>query len=254
MSKIITISGKGGVGKTTTATLLIDGLAMAGYSGRLLVVDGDPAMTLYLALDQVPPARTIADVRDNTRLDAHTIRNLPAGVTPAAHVARQLQQAQALGRGRLREMNFHMLAMGWGEGKPGCYCSINNLLSALLEQIISHYDLIIIDNEAGLEHLSRYRVKRADLFITVTGPNLASRLVAGRIAQAAACAGMEIGQAVTVCMAGRQMNADFQVPYDPELDFMAAHRGSLTGLAETSPARRALSGLVQRALQTPETA
>jgi len=181
MAKIVTISGKGGVGKTTTTALLLDELARAGYAGRLLVVDGDPAMTLYQALGQAPPPATVADIRDNTRLDARTIQALPEGISPAGYVAGRLLEAGVLNPQKLQEMSFDMLAMGWHEGSPGCFCSINNMLGLILQQLMDRYDLVIMDNEAGLEHLARYRVKHVDLFLVVYASSLASRIVAGRI-------------------------------------------------------------------------
>jgi CO dehydrogenase maturation factor len=246
MSKLITFSGKGGVGKTTTAALLIDELARFGFQGRLLVVDGDPATTLYLALGLTSPAVTLADVRDELQLDAKTVRGLPGGQTPAQFVARQLLERQVLGRAGLRRMAFDTLALGWPEGRPGCYCGLNTALSQVLNQLLGQYDLVIIDNEAGLEHLSRHRVGQVHLFVTVETDQLASRIVARRIEQVARTVGMEIGEVLNIRI-GQPERSEFRVvvPVDPEV---AAVQAGVSAVSPLNPCRRAIYPLIVRAL------
>jgi CO dehydrogenase maturation factor len=249
VSKIITFSGKGGVGKTTTAALLIDELALFDYPGRLLVIDGDPATTLYLALGLQPPAATLADVRDELHLDAKTVRGLPGGQTPAQFVAGQLIERQTLTRHRLRRMTFDALAMGWQEGRPGCYCSLNNALSQVLGHLWEQYDLIIADNEAGLEHLSRYRLRQVDLFVTVVTDHLPSRIVAGRIEQVARSVGMQLEAACTVHIG--QNNGRQDVVTLPRSEEVAALLGAgqpVVAISASDPCRRALQPLTLQAL------
>ena len=259
MAKIVTISGKGGVGKTTTTALLLDEMARTGYAGRLLVVDGDPAMTLYEALGQTPPPATVADIRDNTRLDARTIQALPEGISPAGYVAGQLLEAGVLNKQTLQGMAFDMLAMGWHEGSPGCFCSINHMLGLILQQLMEHYDLVIVDNEAGLEHLARYRVKHVDLFLVVYASSLASRIVAGRIQAVAEKVGMTaidtLGIYIATGNGPRQQDkmtaelpSDFlAVPFDPDLAGLTAGKPVIKADIH-SPVRAALGSLVTRVL------
>ncbi len=174
--KIIALSGKGGVGKTSLSALILDELARRRYNGRVLAVDADPAMTLYLALGLPEPAATVASVRDETKLDAQAVRNLPAGISPAANMLQELARAGVLAKHRLRRMPLDLLAMGQGEG-PGCYCRVNSALKKVLSWITEKYDLVLVDNEAGLEHLSRYRLGRVDLFLIVATPNPAAMRV-----------------------------------------------------------------------------
>jgi CO dehydrogenase nickel-insertion accessory protein CooC1 len=82
----------------------LDELARRKVAGPVLAVDGDPASTLYLALGLPAPAATLAQVRETTPLNARTVRNLPAGVTPVEYVAAQMQEAGVIGEHSLREM------------------------------------------------------------------------------------------------------------------------------------------------------
>lgn len=253
MAKIITVAGKGGTGKTTMMALLLDELARFGYSGRILAVDGDPAMTLYMALGLPEPLATVATVRDSVKLDARTIRNLPENMTPAEYVMQQLQATHVLNSHKQRGINLDMMAMGWGEGTPSCYCSINAMLGLVLEQIVAHYDLIVVDNEAGLEHLSRYRIKQVDLFLTVVTDNQASQVVAERLMRVATSVGMEIKKTLQVRIvspnaAGRTaMHDDVLIPYSQDVnDLMIS--GRVTELDRCHPVRLALRPLVIQAL------
>lgn len=194
---IITISGKGGVGKTSLTALLIDEIARAGYPGPLLAVDGDPATTLHFALGLEPPEATVADIRDSLRLDAGTVRALPPGVLPTDHVREALLAAHVIRPAVLRRMRLDLLALGRSEGR-GCYCAVNKALAAVLPDLADAYPLMVIDNDAGTEHLSRYRLHRADRFVVVFTPTRAARAVRARILKTAAAVGMETGQIVSI--------------------------------------------------------
>jgi CO dehydrogenase maturation factor len=190
---IVTLCGKGGVGKTTVSALLLDELARHGYPGPALVVDGDPASTLSLALGFPEPPATIADIRPVLPLDARTKRNLPAGISVGEYALTQIKEKGVLIRRQLGQMPVDIMVMGQGEG-AGCYCSLNQALSMALNQLVHRYPLVLIDNEAGLEHISRYRLKRADFFLVVTLPDRAAQAVAQRIMDTAAKIKIEIGE------------------------------------------------------------
>jgi CO dehydrogenase maturation factor len=249
---IVTLSGKGGVGKTSLSALILDELARQGYTGRVLAVDGDPATTLHLALG-LPEPTTVADVRGSIQLDARTVRGLPGGTSPADFVLGQLQAAEVLVTHRLREMPLDLLAMGQGEGR-GCYCGINGALATVLGQLMGRYSIVLIDNEAGLEHLSRYRIKRVDLFLLVTTPGRAAWSVAFRIRGTAQRVGMQIGETGTLVNRSFTLNGGksprnglaVAIPNAPELSALDLGGQPLVALPDDSPVRAALRPIIHK--------
>jgi CO dehydrogenase maturation factor len=254
---LATISGKGGVGKTSVAAIILDEMARHGFTGRVLAVDGDPAGTLHLALGVPAPPATVAHVRDSTRLDARTVRGLPPGTSPASYVLGQLQAAGVIAESRLRDMPLDLMAMGQGEG-PGCYCSINGALAMVLEQIIERYALVLVDNEAGLEHLSRYRIRRVDLFLVVTTAGRAARSVARRILETARQVGMELVETGTIVNRVSSSNGihsyrsglSVSVPESRELAALDLGGLPAVRLPDESPLRAALHPLVKKLMAT----
>ena len=169
----IAISGKGGVGKTTFTALAIRYLAE--HLGRaVLAVDADPNATLAAMLG-VPLERTVADIREETLQKKDDI---PSGMSKDRFIEYRIQQCIAEHKG------FDLLAMGRPEG-PGCYCFVNNLLRRYLERAAGDYPYVVIDNEAGMEHLSRRTDSAVDLLVIVTEPTIVGIDTAQRIARMA---------------------------------------------------------------------
>jgi CO dehydrogenase maturation factor len=255
---IIALSGKGGVGKTTISALLLDEVARRNYAGKVLVIDGDPAMTLAIALQIKPPPATLADVKDDTPLNAGQIRSLPLGMSPGQFVLERLRAVGAVAGRKIREMDFDLLVMGHGE-KAGCYCSINQALTQALATIRLSYDLIMIDNEAGLEHISRYRLDRIDLFLTIMTPGRASWAVGNQIQDLARELGLQIGQTWPVY---NRVKGDMdrfarssQAVLLPECDGIASldrQGGPLVTLVDEHPFRAALGPIVDHILAEVE--
>lgn len=160
MSYTIAITGKGGVGKTTLAGLIITRLIARGRR-PVLAVDADPNMCLDVLLE-VKAEHTVGGVREEARDMAG--KGMAAGISKQELL--ELRIAQSLVEGP----NFDLIAMGRPEG-PGCYCYANNVLKATLEEIAANYPFVVIDNEAGLENLSRRIVRRADLLVLVSDPS-----------------------------------------------------------------------------------
>jgi CO dehydrogenase maturation factor len=194
---LITVAGKGGVGKTTVAALLLDEIARAHPGLRALAVDADPSATLHLALGFELPPGTVADVRDEVVLDRDTLRSLPPGQGRAGYVIGQLRSRGVIAAGSLRGMELDLLVMGRGEGR-GCYCAANNALAKALSEIVSGYDLAVVDAPAGMEHLNRYVLPAVDLFLVVTTPAPAAQYVARRVLEAVDNVEMAAAQRGTV--------------------------------------------------------
>lgn len=140
---MIAVNGKGGTGKTTVAALLTAALIKTG-KGSVLAIDADPNSCLAEALG-VKDAQTIVGICDEL---SKNIGKLPAGMTKDRYIEMRVEEAVA------EENGFDLLVMGRPEG-PGCYCYVNSLLRSVIERVAGHYDFVVIDNAAGMEHISR---------------------------------------------------------------------------------------------------
>lgn len=169
MGYVIAMAGKGGTGKTTIAALLIR-LIKEKKLGSILAVDADPNSNLAEALG-VESKETIGHVLDD--ICAHP-DEIPAGMTKDRFIEYKVQTSVAEGEG------FDVLTMGKPEG-PGCYCYVNNVLRGVVGKLIDDYDFIIIDNEAGLEHLSRRTTRNADVMLVISDAGKVGLKAAKRI-------------------------------------------------------------------------
>ncbi|MEW6771625.1 MAG: AAA family ATPase [Bacillota bacterium] len=165
----LAVAGKGGTGKTTFAALVIKHLLKAGKR-PILAVDADPNANLSQALG-IEAAGSIADVMRAVSEDREQI---PPGMTKDRYVAYRMHQLLAEGK------DVDLLVMGGPEG-PGCYCFVNNLLRGFIKELAANYPYVVMDNEAGLEHLSRRTAQNMDVFFvlsdaTVRGVRSAARI------------------------------------------------------------------------------
>jgi len=156
MTITIAISGKGGVGKSTFAALAIRFLT-EDVGRSVLAVDADPNATLGLMLG-VEVGATVADFREET---LEKKDNIPGGMSKDRFIQYRVQQAI------VEERSFDLLTMGRPEG-PGCYCFVNSVLRRYLDQAAEDYPFVVIDNEAGMEHLSRRTTNAVDVLFVVT--------------------------------------------------------------------------------------
>src|SRR4030042_244535 len=169
MSTTIAVSGKGGSGKTTIASMLVRALLERPDSGPILCIDADPNSCLALALG-VQAAPTVAEIRELARAQPAS-----SGGVDRGHAFQYGLQQAITEAGR-----FDLVTMGRPEG-PSCYCAINNLLRRILDELSSKYRFVIIDNEAGMEHLSRRTTNNVDLLCIVAEPTPVGSLTARRI-------------------------------------------------------------------------
>ena len=160
MSYLIAVTGKGGVGKTTVAGLIVTRLIARGCR-PVLAVDADPNTCLDAALG-LNVKKTIGGVREEARQIAG--KGMASGITQQNLL--EVKIAESL----VESDDFDLIAMGRPEG-PGCYCYANTVLKAALSQIASQYPYVVLDNEAGLENLSRRIIQKVDLLIMVADPS-----------------------------------------------------------------------------------
>ena len=166
MSTTIAVAGKGGTGKTMIAALLIKLLA---GKGTVLAIDADPSMNLYMTLGLEEP-ETLGRIREDLVVGGE---DLPAGMSRPDYMAFRSQQAL------LESTGMDLLAMGRPEG-PGCYCAANNVLRTALDRMTDTYDYVVIDNEAGMEHISRRTTRDVQILLLVSDPTVRGITAAAR--------------------------------------------------------------------------
>jgi CO dehydrogenase maturation factor len=177
VGKIIAVAGKGGVGKTLVSALLINHLVRR-HNGPVLAIDADPSTNLHLALGvdiDFDALETVGGIREETALDVQGGSTL-GGMSKPDYFEMRIQQAI------WEEDDFDLLAMGRPEG-PGCYCAANNMLRASIDRLSGAYRYVVIDNEAGLEHLSRRTTRDVDVLIIVADASMRSILTAGGVSR-----------------------------------------------------------------------
>jgi len=157
---LIAITGKGGTGKTTIAGLIVLRL-IARRCRPVLAVDADPNTCLDVTLG-VQVKKTIGSVREEARE--------AAGQGMTSGISKQQLLEMKIAESLVEAKDFDLIAMGRPEG-PGCYCYANNVLKSILSEISSNYPYIVLDNEAGLENLSRRIVQKVDLMIMIADPS-----------------------------------------------------------------------------------
>jgi len=167
----IAIAGKGGTGKTTFSALLVRVLRDKGIR-PILAVDADPNSTLADALG-VDEGRPLAEIRE---------QGSSAEGSPASGVGRARAIEDEIHRAITEADGFDLVTMGRGEG-PRCYCYVNNLLRQSLDTLGKSYDTLVLDNEAGMEHLSRRTTNDVDFLIAVSNPTMPSLRAVKRIMQ-----------------------------------------------------------------------
>ena len=167
MTKVIALAGKGGTGKTTTSALLLKYL-VARKMTPVLAVDADANANLneLLGLDV---QATLGAIRKELKGD------MPTGMSRDQYMEMKIHQAL------IEETGFDLMVMGQPDG-PGCYCAANQYLAMTMDKLAENYEYIIVDNEAGMEHLSRMNLRSIDYLFIVSDPSARGIMTARRIA------------------------------------------------------------------------
>lgn len=175
MAHVIAVAGKGGVGKTTLCGMMIQYLGER-KRGPVLAVDADANSNLNEVLG-VEVETTLGDIREEiARSEMSATSTIPKGMTKADYA--EFKFASAM----VEEDDYDLLVMGRTQGK-GCYCYVNGLLQAQLTKFQNNYPYIIVDNEAGMEHISRGVLPSMETAILVSDCSRRGIQAVGRIAK-----------------------------------------------------------------------
>ena len=182
MTTTIALAGKGGVGKTTIAGMVVKYLAES-QTGTILAIDADPSSNLNMVLG-LDLEWTVGDIREDMLSQVKTsltaggaaMGALPGGVSKHEYLDYEIRSSLSEG------VQFDLIAMGRSEG-PGCYCAVNHNLRDVVDSISKNYRYVVIDNEAGMEHLSRRTTRDVDHMLIVTDPTQRGLVAAQRIAE-----------------------------------------------------------------------
>ena len=173
MPHTIAVAGKGGVGKTTTCGMLIDYLVHSGKT-PVLVVDADANSNLNEVLG-VEAETTLGAIREEMA-QAELKGTVPAGMTKADYASFKFNSAL------IEEDDYDMLIMGRTQGK-GCYCYVNGVLTTLVSKYANNYKYVVMDNEAGLEHVARGTLPHVDTMLLISDCSRRGIQAAGRVAE-----------------------------------------------------------------------
>lgn len=172
MYKKIAVAGKGGTGKTSLTGLIINYLIDEG-KGPVLAVDADANSNLNEVLG-IDVEQDIGSIREEVNWAERTGTEIPAGMTKNEYLQYKLNEVVSEGNG------YDMLVMGRTQGE-GCYCFVNGILKSQIESLSSNYSHIVIDNEAGMEHISRGTMGKMDLLLLISDYSRRSIQAVGRI-------------------------------------------------------------------------
>jgi len=172
MAYVIALAGKGGTGKTSVASLTVKYI-VEKRGKPVLAVDADSNSCLNEALG-VPVHATIGSLREESLEKIRSGADRPGGMSMEQLFDYQVQQSVIEAKG------FDLMVMGRPEG-PGCYCAANNIIRKYTDKLSETYSYVVIDNEAGMEHLSRRTTHKVDLLLIVSDPTVRGIRTAERI-------------------------------------------------------------------------
>ena len=188
MTMTIAIAGKGGTGKTTFAALLIKYIHSQDL-GYILAIDGDPSTNLNMALG-MELGDTVGSIREDTSAQIKGGRYDLSIPKPDFYEYR-------INESLVEGDKIDLIAMGRPEG-PGCYCAANNILRNVIDRLGNQYDFVVIDNEAGMEHISRQTTRKIDKLFIVTDMTMRGLATAGNIVRLAKELGTRVGETYLV--------------------------------------------------------
>ncbi len=263
MTTTIALAGKGGVGKTTFAGMVIKYLAQ-NQTGSILAIDADPSSNLNMVLG-LELEWTVGDIREDMLSQVKSslleggaaMGTMPGGASKRDYLEYHVRSSLAEGS------RFDLIAMGRGEG-PGCYCAVNHNLREVVDGLSRHYAYVVIDNEAGMEHLSRRTTRDVQHLLIVSDPTQRGLVAAQRIADMSRALDIRVenlylivnrvsGGTIPPTLQAEiaKINADFlgAIPADEELATFEFSGKPLVDLGDDSPVYRAVESMMKRILK-----
>ncbi len=248
MSKTIAVAGKGGTGKTTVSALLIKILSARG---TVLAIDGDPASNLNMALG-LPLGDTIGAIREDM---SRKVRGgkFDVGMSKNQYIEYKIHESL------VESERIDLLAMGRPEG-PGCYCAANNMLRDSIDRLAGNYDFVVIDSEAGMEHISRQTTRDINILLVVADPTVRSVVTAGRIRILIKELRTRVDQMALIinrtagplppelqkAIADTGLELIGQIPLDPLVPELDARGAPIVDLPPSSPARLTVEEIARK--------
>jgi CO dehydrogenase maturation factor len=261
MTTTIALAGKGGVGKTTVAGMVIKYLAQ-NQTGSILAIDADPSSNLNMVLG-LDLGWTVGDIREDMLQQVKSslvqggaaMGSLPGGVNKRDYLEYHVRSSLAEGS------RFDLIAMGRGEG-TGCYCAVNHNLREVVDGLSRHYEYVVIDNEAGMEHLSRRTTRDVQHLLIVSDPTQRGLVAAQRIADMSQELDIHIEKSYLIL---NRLNGDTPaelmafidkvgipllgvIPANSELTSFEFSGKPLVELGDESPVYQSVAGMLQKIL------
>ena len=252
MPFVIAVVGKGGVGKTTLSGMLIQHLCHNGKK-PVLAVDADSNSNLNEVLG-LEIAGSLGDIREELDSNIHGLVETLRTKGIEDYTFSKMNETITKGDG------FDLLVMGRSQGK-GCYCYINDILRKQIAKISVNYPYILVDNAAGMEHISRGLLPQIDVVILVSDCSRRGVMSAGRIQRLVKEIGHEpsvMGLVVNVAPNGvldegtveeigkQELELIGVVPHDEQVFSFDCDGVPLVKLPETSPVKQSLQKIFQK--------
>ncbi|MGB9643300.1 MAG: AAA family ATPase [Candidatus Ratteibacteria bacterium] len=242
------VAGKGGTGKTTLAALIVIGLLRNNHK-PVLAIDADPNSNFAETLG-VPAPRNLVESVDEVTKNKYSI---PSGMDKVQYLEFQIREAI------VEDEGFDLLVMGKTEG-PGCYCYCNHLLREYMEKLQQNYSFVVLDNEAGLEHLSRRTTRQLDILFITALPDRISLTSAQRICEMTEKLEIEIGEIKLVLneygkhfsnpfYTSSPLPVFFTLPFDNEIWQRSCTGKGLMDIPEDSSAYQAVLNNLKKILR-----
>lgn len=258
---VISVSGKGGSGKTTVAALILKVLLKNIHKSikSILAVDADPAVNL--------PGVLGVTISSTVGMTATKLKKEIEQGTLAASISKSDLLEAWVYDVLVETPQFDLLAMGRSEGE-GCYCYVNSVLTKILDTLSKNYSITLMDMEAGLEHLSRRTDRDVDIMLVVTDPSKMGLETARRIKEITEEVHIDLKE---IYLIGNGFSPDTEsflrekaaeiglkfagiIPHDPNIMNYNMLGKSLLSLPDSSPAVKAVEEIVKKINLLPEQA